>query len=64
MVGWLLVRRSHRGATALGLTRPMLAGGASAVVAAALCALVARSLDEVGLVAATLGAFGLAAGAG
>jgi len=62
VVGWLLVRRSHRGSVALGLTRPMLAAAGSAVVAAALCALVARYLDEAGLVTATLGAFAVAAG--
>jgi putative peptidoglycan lipid II flippase len=64
VVGWGLIRRSHRGAAALGLTRPMLAAAGSAVVAAALCALVARYLDDAGLVTATLGAFALAAGCG
>ena len=64
VVGWLLVGLSHRGAAALGLTRPMLAAAGSAVVAAALCAVIGQYLDEVGLVTATLGAFGLAAGCG
>jgi len=64
VVGWLLVRLSHRGAAALGLTRPMLAAAGSAVAAAALCAWVSRYFDEAGLVAATLGAIGLAAGCG
>ena len=40
LVGWLLVRRSHRDRGALGLTRPMLAGSGAAVVAAGLCAVV------------------------
>jgi putative peptidoglycan lipid II flippase len=29
VVGWLLIRRSHRGAAALGLTQPMLAAAVS-----------------------------------
>jgi putative peptidoglycan lipid II flippase len=62
VVGWWLVRRSHRGGPALGFIRPMLAGAGSAVIAAGLCTLAGRYLVDAGLVAATLSAFGLAAG--
>ena len=61
VVGWILVRRSA--AIALGgpLGRPMLTGLLAAAVAAGAVLWPARQLADVGLVAATAGAIGLAA---
>jgi putative peptidoglycan lipid II flippase len=54
VVGWMLLRRS--GMKAVGLTRPMLVGMAAAVVAGSVGAAGAPLLDNVGIVAAVLGA--------
>jgi putative peptidoglycan lipid II flippase len=58
VVGWLLLRRS--GMPSTGLARPMAVGLAAGVLAGSVGAIGSRLLDEVGIVAAVLGACALA----
>jgi putative peptidoglycan lipid II flippase len=58
IVGWLLLRRS--GMSGVGLARPMLTGMAAAVLTGGLGAVGSLLLDEVGIVAAVLGACAVA----
>jgi len=60
VVGWTLVRRSLGPTRPVSLTRPMLAGLGSAVPAAVLTGAPGGLLAGSGIVAATLGALGLA----
>jgi putative peptidoglycan lipid II flippase len=57
-VGWLLLRRS--GMPDVGLTRPMFVGLAAAVLAGGVGAVGSQLFAEVGIVAAVLGACGVA----
>jgi hypothetical protein len=59
-VGWILIRRSATIALVDPLVRPMLTGLLAAAVASGALLWPARQLADVGLLAATAGAIGLA----
>ena len=61
IVGWRLVRRGDPERRGAGLARPMWVGAAGATLAGGLAAAGSLLLSEAGLVAAALGAIGLAA---